>query len=189
MFVEIFHHMENKNFAAVCTPQFTRRKMKIAQFAALCLINGLLGLLPIAAAAQPYTISADGSEVTDQKTGLIWRRCAEGMTYSGGTCTGTARIYTREAALQQAAAQATSTGVAWRLPNIKELTSIANRTLNNPAIDSTAFPATPSDYFWSSSFNEDDHSYGWSIYFGNGSPLDGVIGGSGYYVRLVRAGQ
>ena len=26
-----------------------------------------------------YVISTDGNEVTDNTTGLIWRRCAEGM--------------------------------------------------------------------------------------------------------------
>ncbi len=127
--------------------------MKAAQLAALCFIC-LLGIMPVAASAQPYTISSDGSEVTDQKTGLIWRRCAEGMAFSGGTCTGTASTFTHEAALQQATAQAGSTSVAWRLPNVKELASITDKTLFTPAIDPTAFPAIPAlatQNFWSSS--------------------------------------
>jgi hypothetical protein len=161
--------------------------MKTAQLAALCL-TCLLGILPVAAQAKPYTISADGSEVTDQKTGLIWRRCAEGMAYSGGTCTGTAGTYTHEAALGQAATQATSTGVAWRLPNVKELTSISDNTLINPAIDSTAFPATPPNWFWSSSPYVGYSTYAWSVSFLNGGVYD-LNRHLSYYVRLVRAGQ
>jgi hypothetical protein len=131
--------------------------MKTAQLARLYFIC-LLGLVPIAASAQTYATSTDGTEVTDQKTGLTWRRCAEGMVLSGGTCTGTASTFTYKAALQQATSQASSTGVAWRLPNIRELVSIVDKTRSNPAIDSTAFPSTPSSWFWSASTYADDPS-------------------------------
>ena len=162
--------------------------MKTSPLAAI-LLTSLLGVLPIAAQAQPYVISTDGSEVTDQKTGLIWRRCAEGMTYSGSSCGGSATTFTHEAALQRAASQASSTGVAWRLPNVKELSSIADKGRSSPAIDPTAFPATPSSYFWSSSPYVGSTDFAWSVYFS-----DGFVNFSGYrsyryYVRLVRAGQ
>ena len=50
-----------------------------------------LALTGTALAQTPrYSYSADGSEVTDSKTGLVWRRCAEGMSWSSGACTGTA---------------------------------------------------------------------------------------------------
>jgi len=161
--------------------------MKTAQLAIFYFIC-LLGILPVAASAQPYVISTDGSEVTDQKTGLIWRRCAEVMSWSGTTCTGTASMFTHEAALQQAAAQATGTGVAWRLPNIKELASIADRSRSNPAIDSTAFPATPASWFWSSSPYVGDSYSAWYVNFNYGFVLN-YGRGNAVYVRLVRAGQ
>jgi hypothetical protein len=147
-------------------------------------------LLPVAlgAFAAPFTVSADGQEVTDTKTGLIWRRCAEGMTASGGTCTGTASAFTHEAALTRASTQATSTGVAWRLPNVKELSSIADKSRSNPAIDTVAFPATPANWFWSSSPYVGYADYAWVVYFSVG--YVGDYGRSDtYYVRLVRAGQ
>ena len=169
--------------------------MKISQLATLC-FTCLLSIMPIAASAQPYVISKDGSEVTDQKTGLIWRRCPEGMVFSGawfsgGACKGTARAYTHEAALQQAAAQASSTGIAWRLPNVKELSSIADKSLHNPAIDSAAFPATPSGFFWSASPNAVYSNYAGGVDFADGYVSDGYVGdrGSSGYVRLVRTGQ
>jgi Protein of unknown function (DUF1566) len=147
-------------------------------------------LLPITSCvlAAPFTVSADGQEVTDTKTGLIWRRCAEGMTASGGACAGTASTFTHEAALTRASTQVTATGVAWRLPNVKELTSIADKTRSNPAIDTTAFPATPASYFWSSSPYVGNASYAWGVSFSNGY-VDYDYRSYPGYVRLVRAGQ
>jgi Protein of unknown function (DUF1566) len=147
-------------------------------------------LLPVAlwANAAPFTVSADGQAVTDAKTGLIWRRCAEGMTASGGTCTGTASTFTHEAALTRASTQATATGMAWRLSNVKELSSIADKSRINPAIDTVAFPATPASLFWSSSPYVGNASYAWYVYFYDGYVYGDVRVSSGY-VRLVRAGQ
>jgi hypothetical protein len=148
-------------------------------------------LLPVAfcAFAAPFTVSADGQEVTDVKTGLIWRRCAEGMTASANTCIGTASSFTHEAALTHASAQAASTGVAWRLPNIKELSSIVDKSRSGPAIDTSAFPATPTSLFWSSSPYIGFVGGVWIVYF-----TDGAVSGQSrsinpWYVRLVRAVQ
>ncbi|MFI3157183.1 MAG: DUF1566 domain-containing protein [Methylococcaceae bacterium] len=118
---------------------------------ALAVSLGLLAFLPSVQAADRYTVSANGQEVKDNKTQLVWRRCPEGMTWSGDTCDGSASAMSHQAALQQAASQAASTGVAWRLPNVKELASIVDRSRSNPAIDPLVFPATPSNAFWSSS--------------------------------------
>ena len=147
-------------------------------------------LLPVAcgALAAPFTVSADGQEVTDTKTGLIWRRCAEGMTASGVTCTGTATAFTYEAAITRASTQATNTGVAWRLPNVKELSSIADKSRVNPAIDTVAFPVAPASGFWSSSPDVGIANYAWGVYFGNGV-VYGYLRINPSYVRLVRAGQ
>lgn len=135
-----------------------------------------------------FSISADGQEVTDARTGLIWRRCAEGMVFSAGTCTGTTTSFVHEAALQHAATQARSTGVAWRLPNIKELSSIADKTRINPAIDSVAFPATPVSVFWSASPYVDSFSFStWVVSFGDGY-VSNLNRNLSYYVRLVRIG-
>ena len=161
--------------------------MKTSQLATL-FFTCLLGLIPCAATAQPFVVSADGQEVTDSATGLIWRRCAEGMVISLGACTGTASTFSHELALTRARTEAIATGIAWRLPNVKELSSIVDISLSNPAIDATAFPATPADAFWSASPNVGIPSCAWIVYF--------INGGVGYNsrtssskVRLVRAGQ
>lgn len=153
-------------------------------------------LLPVSfcVLAAPFTVSADGQEVTDVKTGLIWRRCAEGMTASGGTCTGAApsNFEAHESALTHASTQASNTGVAWRLPNIKELSSIVDISRSNPAIDTVAFPATPANGFWSSSPHTGNPDFTWAVSFSSGSVYGGYRRGAYshyYYVRLVRAGQ
>jgi hypothetical protein len=145
-----------------------------------------MALLLAGASAQSqtrYTYSAAGDEVTDSKTSLIWRRCSEGQTWSGSTCTGTAATYTHEQALAQAQSQAGTAG--WRLPNVKELTSIADKALVNPAIDSTAFPATPSNWYWSSTPYAGSSSDAWNVDFYYGYVSDSSRGNY-FHVRLVR---
>ena len=135
-----------------------------------------------------YAISADGQEVTDQATGLVWRRCVEGMNWDAGAanCTGAAATYAHEGALVHATNQA---GAAlWRLPSVKELASIVDRSIAGPAIDPAAFPATPADYFWSVSPFRRYPDNAWVVRFGDGVVIfDPRI--HSHYVRLVRAGQ
>lgn len=144
-----------------------------------------------AAVVPRYTVSIDGQEVTDNQTNLIWRRCAEGMVFSGGTCTGTASKFTHESALQRAAAQASSTSIAWRLPNVKELASITDKS-RSPAIDPVVFPGTPIPRFWSASPVVGSLSYAWNVNFVDGGndliSLASDRAYSGAFVRLVRDG-
>ena len=142
--------------------------------AAICL------LLATPVFAQPYRYSADGSEVTDSKTGLIWRRCSEGQTWNGSTCAGTALAYTHEQALVHAQTQD-----GWRLPNVKELTSIVDRSRSIPAIDPTAFPATSTRWYWTSSPDADRVDV-WMVGFYVGYVSDYSRGPETFYVRLVR---
>ncbi len=148
----------------------------------------LLGLISPQAQAAPYTLSADGQEVTDQATGLIWRRCAEGMNWDGTTCAGAAATYTHENALIRAKTEATASGKAWRLPNVKELSTIVDRSRASPAIDVTAFPATPSAWFWTSSPYAGGSGGAWYVYFGDGGVVNDGRNVS-FAVRLVRASQ
>ena len=76
-----------------------------------------------ASAQERYTPSSDGDEINDTKTGLTWRRCAEGMTWKKSTCAGKATFANQAQAVALAKAQATK-DEAWRLPTLKELNSI-----------------------------------------------------------------
>lgn len=131
-----------------------------------------------------------GGEVTDKKTGLIWRRCAEGMVYRGGICTGTASEFNHKEALQHAAAQASSTGKSWRVPEKDELASIIEISRYRPSIDPAAFAASPSHFFWSAASPTGAAVSGWVTVFSDGSVVNGELSTDwGGFVRLVRAGQ
>lgn len=142
--------------------------------------------------ADRFTIS--GEEVTDRRSGLVWKRCSEGQTLSGSSCTGTAATYTHEQALARAkSVNTTDSATGWRLPNAKELASLADKGCQSPAIDSTAFPGTPSNWYWSSSPYVSFSGNAWGIYFGSGSVNGGDVYGNNRgvngRVRLVRDSQ
>jgi hypothetical protein len=137
-----------------------------------------------------YIYSSGSSEVTDSQTALVWRRCSEGMAWIGGTCTGVATTYSHEGALVHAKTQ-----TGWRLPNVKELLSIVDMSRMEPAIDPSAFPATSSGWYWSSSPMVGDSSFAWVVNFNYGEAFGGSRSGrinrgglTDYYValRLVR---
>ncbi|MFA7241626.1 MAG: DUF1566 domain-containing protein [Sulfuricellaceae bacterium] len=131
-----------------------------------------------------FTDNGDGT-ATHNTTGLMWKRCSEGQTWNGGSCTGTAATYTWA---QAVALTSTFVGKSdWRLPTVRELQSIAEMEAFNPAINGTIFPNTPASYFWSASSYAGGSDSAWVVYFdyGNGSPNKTYS----YYVRLVRGGQ
>ena len=139
-----------------------------------------------------YTIQSLSGDnvVTDNKTGLMWKQCSEGL--SGADCmAGTVNTYTWQQALA-APNTLNLTGFAgftnWQLPNIEELRSIAAINCFNPAINEVAFPNTPSVRFWSFSPVADGPNYAWGTYFSTGFG-DGDSRGNDDRVRLVRSGQ
>jgi len=158
------------------------------------LFASCLACLSAAVAAQvacPTTAGRfvpNGAEVADSQTGLVWQRCSAGQSWSGSTCTGTAATYTHEAALTYAQTQNTANSTTgWRLPNVKELSSIADKGCQSPAIDGTAFPNTNAVY-WSSSPYVGVASYAWYVVFNDGYVYYSLRGYT-YAVRLVRASQ
>lgn len=136
-------------------------------------------------AQERYIASADGQEITDNKTGLIWKRCAEGMTWKVKVCIGQALFFNQP----DAAVRAKASGGEWRLPILKELSSIVsvrNAQDGKAAIDPGVFPSTPVARFWTASST----AQGYFTYIGFS---DGTAGESPRVapgaVRLVRTGR
>lgn len=127
--------------------------------------------------------------ITDTKTGLMWKKCSEGQT--GNNCEGAAQKYSWKKALAQSQT-VNQTGFAnykdWRVPNAKELYSIAEEKCINPAINTTIFPNTPPLLFWSSSSNASNSYDAWDVNFYYGYS-DTDFKDYNYHVRLVRSGQ
>ena len=142
--------------------------------------------IPLTKPDSRYNYNPAGDEVTDTVTGLIWKRCAEGMSWSGSTCTGTATSFTWEGALELAASVAQTTGVPWRMPNIKELRSLVETACAGPSINQAAFPAT-SYNAWSCSLFAANSDDAWNVSFYN-EYYDGIRYKGNYSrVRLVRS--
>jgi hypothetical protein len=138
-----------------------------------------------ALAQERFAISADGQEVTDSRTGLIWKRCPEGMAFKGKTCTGQALLVNQG----DAAARAQAAGSSWRLPVLKELSSIVAPREAEPgkaAIHPVAFPGTPTLRFWTASST--GPGYFTYVGFADGSAGESPRASPGA-VRLVRGGS
>ncbi len=73
-----------------------------------------------------------------------------------------------------------------QLPTIRELQTIIDVRAYNPAVDTMAFPSTPSTYFWTDSphTNYPPNVNTWAVQFGDGS-TQWMGTGSYYEVRCV----
>lgn len=141
-----------------------------------------LASLHAAAVSQRFIEHRDGT-VTDTQTGLIWKQCLEGQEGKG--CYGKASRMTWEFAMQQAQTADTTRFAGqrgWRLPTVKELSSIVERQCQNPAVNLSIFPLMPAQSVWTS--NQSDPN-AWSVDFSKGQPFQSFKAG-GKYVRLVR---
>lgn len=144
--------------------------------------------LALPAAAAPFEISADGQEVTDAATGLVWRRCTEGMQWDGSTCAGVAQRFTFDKARAQAQAVSAQTKKAWRVPTKDELLVLLDRKPGTSPRPSHIFPETPPSPFWSSTPYTSDGQRAMYVHFSNASDYNDYRS-SNFFVRLVRGGK
>uniref|UniRef100_UPI004056BE71 RCC1 domain-containing protein n=1 Tax=Candidatus Electronema sp. TaxID=2698783 RepID=UPI004056BE71 len=144
-----------------------------------------------------YIDHGDGT-IADKKTGLMWKRCSEGL--SGVNCEkGVVEKYTWDNAVNRFKNVAYAGYSDWRLPTFDELKTLVscskgqnergwcNDGSEKPTINQQAFPNTEWNY-WSGSSFADGSSSAWYVDF--------FLGGSDAYfrtfhfeVRLVRGGQ
>lgn len=123
-----------------------------------------------------YPEDAPANAVLDKRTGLQWRRCEEGQRWDGSVCQGQSQQFSHEQALRHTGAM-----VAWQLPDVKQLGSLALRSCRFPALDAAAFLQGPvSAVYWSSTPFAASAGYAWS--------LDVDTGQVGYIARRAIAG-
>ena len=154
----------------------TTRSIAVAALAA-----AVLAATGAAHAQGRFTVSADGQEVTDSSTRLVWRRCAEGTRFDGKACAGKATRYSYAAAKKAAAG-------GWRVPTREELGGLLDRGAKKKPriVDTAVFPQTPSTGFWASKPGSDDDLNAWVVNFSNGQTRAN-LGQAKFPLRLVRA--
>ena len=94
--------------------------------------------------------NGDGT-VTDSVSKLMWMRCALGQNWHPDSCTGAAGVVNWRQAQRQAQRlnqQAQAFYNDWRVPSLRELASITDRSCTTPRTNSAVFPHTPAAGFW-----------------------------------------
>lgn len=135
-----------------------------ATWAFLTLVSAcVLSALPAAATAPPGRYTIANGAVTDNRTGLVWQQTVDANSYT------------------QAAAMTYCAGLnlggfssGWRLPTVGELLSIVDPTAPSPALDPTAFPNTPTNYFMTASTFVGTTGSVWTVSGFDGSSSSGA---------------
>jgi Protein of unknown function (DUF1566) len=149
----------------------------------LCAVAMIVVTLPTPADASApagrWVVTNGGTgngTVYDTKTKLTWQQTVPSTAYTWAN----AKTYC-------AGVGASLGGTGWRLPTIKELQTIVDYSQTSPSIDTTAFPSTPADWFWSSSPLAGSSSNAWVVLFFDGSSVDNVdVSNVNNVVRCVR---
>ncbi|EWH11991.1 hypothetical protein DS2_02368 [Catenovulum agarivorans DS-2] len=136
-----------------------------------------------------YAVDSENGLATDPSTGLMWQMCNYGETWqaSGARCDGVAKSLDWQQALQ-ASEQVSIAGYDdWRLPNIKELMQIIERSCAEPATQTALFPSMKNEVYWSSTpvFNNGADNLVWTVHFKEGSNAQKQKNNFNF-VRLVR---
>ena len=142
-------------------------------FAVRCVRGSTYNSVPQFTDENGGALTGGSTQVKDQVTGLIWQRSQAPSTYTWSN------------AVSYCSTTLTLGGEVWRLPTLKELTTIVDYKLYNPSINSAAFPSTSNSYFWSNSPFAGGAGSSWVVYFSNGGAGYGGQTGN-VYVRCVR---
>jgi hypothetical protein len=116
--------------------------------------------------------NGDGT-ITDVTTGIMWQQTeTKAMTW------------------EKALAYCENLNVGghhdWRLPNIRELSSLVDDSRRAPSINTAYFPGCRPAEYWSSTTNALYPAFGWYVGFNDGRVNGGGEKGRCHYVRAVR---
>jgi len=103
-------------------------------------IANTIAAIILLGAGSVFAFSDNGDNtITDSRTGLVWQKLNDSTT---------ARTW--ESAITYCEGLTLSGQSDWRLPNVKELKTIVDNTKYSPAINTTYFPNTQQNNYWSS---------------------------------------
>lgn len=180
---------------------------------AVCVLTALMATGAQATAEPPIPelqVSEDGHYVVDMRAKLAWLRCVEGTRWDGHTCVGTPLRMSHAEASALATARWKAHGVRWRLPQVKELQRLVDKSRQPMGPDPALFPAAPRDWHWSGTTNiqittvnpfnygsvmqgqtgtsrsEIDVTQGWAVNLASGEARGDIPKRTGLPVRLVR---
>lgn len=119
-----------------------------------------------------YTDNGNGT-ITDSVTQLMWQKTVPTATYTWAK------------AVEYCPTLSVGGHSDWRLPSLVELMSIVDFGLRSPPIDTTYFPSTPTELFWSSTPST-TASAAWGIVFAAGDSGSLDISLASGRVRCVR---
>ena len=146
-------------------------------------------LNPLSSPTSRFENHGDGT-VSDKESRLMWMRCSAGQAVSGGTCSGAA-VNVDLLSARSLAADVNRRGQFfyndWRVPQLKELATIAERQCENPRVNLAIFPNTPAGLYWTASSRsaKDSNSHAFAL----GFDTEGVVYRpveEALHVRLVR---
>ncbi len=138
------------------------------------------------ATTQKYFVDNGNGTITDNRTGLMWKKCSE--PDAATNCFGAHNTYTWANAITQCEGLSYASQGDWRLPNAMELFSIVTQEGSAPLIDAVYFPSTVSDTYWTSTSYTVNTSTPLSVGFDHGDLYNGRAKTETGYVRCVRGG-
>ena len=138
-------------------------------------------MMTLLLAAEGRFSRSDDGIVTDRQTGLQWQ---DDYSDNGGAVKSAKWID----AITYCENLSLGGYSDWRLPNIRELLSITDRSREDPAID-PVFQSVASSYYWSSTTVADGTDFAWYVNFYRGYSFRYYDKNAIYYVRCVRGGQ
>lgn len=121
--------------------------------ARVLLVNGQWRTPTAAEGRDRFDVDVDRALVEDTATGLVWDRCSWGQEGSG--CDGAGIIFPAWVDAIQVAVIANEQRYKgyydWRIPNTRELETLIDTSAHDPAIDTTVFPNTAPEHYWTAS--------------------------------------